>query len=72
MNKNTIEGRRGGKSWHNTAKSTGSVAEVNGAVVSGSNVSLPGEALAWRQARESAETVVTSNEPGTDCGPRKL
>jgi len=28
MNKNTIEGRRGGKSWHNTAKSTGSVAEV--------------------------------------------
>ena len=43
MNKNTIEGRRGGTSWHNTAKSTGSVVEVNSAVVSGSNAFLPGE-----------------------------
>ena len=33
MDKNRIEGRHGGTSWHNTAKSTGSVVEVNGAVV---------------------------------------
>jgi len=64
MNKNIIEGRRDGTSWHNTAKSSGSVVEVNGAVVSGSNAFLPGEILAGRPSRKSAEIVVMSNKPG--------
>ena len=37
MNKNAIKGRRGGTSWHNTAKPSGSALEVNGAAVPGSN-----------------------------------
>jgi len=64
MNKNAIEGRRDGTSWHNTAKSKGSVVEVNGAVVSRSNVFLPGEILLPRGGRKSAEIVVVSNKPG--------
>ena len=44
MNKNRIKGRRDTMSWHNTAKSLGSCAEVNAAVVQGSIVFLPGEA----------------------------
>jgi hypothetical protein len=32
MNKNLIRGRRGGTSWHNTAKSRHSAPQVNGAV----------------------------------------
>ena len=44
MYKNRIKGRRGVVSWHNTAKPTGSHAEVNAAVAQGSIVSLPGEA----------------------------
>jgi hypothetical protein len=64
MNKNTIEGRRDGKSWHDTAKSIGSVAEVNGALVSRSNAFLPGEILTGRPARKSAEIVVVSSKPG--------
>jgi len=64
MNKNTIEGRRDGKSWHDTAKSPGSVVEVNGAVVSRSNAFLPGEILAGRPVGKSAEVVVVSSKPG--------
>ena len=64
MNKNTIEGRRGGKSWHDTAKSQGSAVEVNGAVVSRSNAFLPGEILPLRGRRKSAEIVVVSSKPG--------
>jgi len=71
MNKNIIEGRRDGTSWHNTAKSTGSVVEVNGAVVSRSNAFLPGEILAGQPAGESAEAVVMSSEPGVVRGPCK-
>ena len=44
MDKNRIKGRRIMMSWHNTAKSFGSCAEVNTAVVQGSIVFLPGEA----------------------------
>lgn len=64
MNKNIIEGRRDGTSWHNTAKSNGSVVEVNGAVASESNAFLPGEVLAGRPVRKSAEVIVMRNEPG--------
>jgi hypothetical protein len=71
MNKNIIEGRRDGTSWHNTAKSEGSVVEVNGAVVSESNAFLPGDTLARKLVRESAEAIVMSNEPGTVDGPCK-
>jgi len=34
-------------SWHNTAKSFGSCAEVNAVVAQGSTVFLPGEASMW-------------------------
>ena len=64
MNNNHIKGRRDGTSWHNTAKSCGSVVEVNVAVVQGSNAFLPGEILAVHPARKSAEAVVVDNEPG--------
>ena len=64
MNKNHIEGRYDGTSWHNTAKSIGSVVEVNVAVVQGSNAFLPGEILLPRGGRKSAETIVVSNKPG--------
>jgi hypothetical protein len=64
MNKNIIEGRRDGTSWHSTAKSNGSVVEVNGAVVSRSSAFLPGEILAGRPAGKSAEIVVVSSKPG--------
>ena len=64
MNKNHIEGRYDGTSWHNTAKSKGSVVEVNVAVVQGSNAFLPGEILPPRGGRKSAEAVVANNKPG--------
>ena len=64
MNKNHIKGRHDGASWHDTAKPKGSVVEVNVAVVQGSNAFLPGEILAGRLARKSAEAVVVDNEPG--------
>ena len=64
MNNNHIKGRRDGTSWHNTAESSGSVVEVNVAVVRGSNAFLPGEILAVYAARKSAEAVVVDNEPG--------
>ena len=43
MNKNLIRGRRGGMSWHNTAKFRRSAAEVNEAVGWRRTVFLPGE-----------------------------
>ena len=43
MNKNLIRGRRGGKSWHNTAKFRRSATEVNEAVGWRRTVFLPGE-----------------------------
>ena len=65
MNKNLIEGRHDGMSWHNTAKSTGEVVEVNQAVVRGRTVFLPGEVCAVRAVQKSAEVIVTRHEPGT-------
>ena len=61
MNKNLIEGRRDGVSWHNTAKPTGEVVEVNQAVVRGRTVFLPGEASAVRAGEESAEVIVVAH-----------
>ena len=45
MNKNLIQGRCDGVSWHNTAKPVGEVVEVNQAAVRGRSVFLPGAAV---------------------------
>jgi hypothetical protein len=71
MNKNHIEGRYDGTSWHSTAKSTGSVVEVNVAVVQGSNAFLPGEIPCRKWHGKSAEVVVADDKPGV-MDPRKL
>ena len=64
MNKNLIEGRRDGVSWHNTAKPTGEVVEVNQAVVRGRTVFLPGEVWGVRALQKSAEVIVVRDKPG--------
>jgi len=56
MNKNCIRGRRGGESWHNTAKPCGLVAEVNAAVVRRRTAFLPGE-ISTARGRESGSAV---------------
>lgn len=69
MDKNCIEGRCDGMSWHNTAKSSGSVVAVNAAVVPGSNASLPGEIPnVQRHAGKSAEAIVATSEPEARWG----
>lgn len=65
MNKNRIEGRRAGTSWHHTAKSSGLGAEVNAAVARGSNAFLPGEVPRRKCRGKSAEAIVPSSEPDT-------
>jgi hypothetical protein len=55
MNKNLIQGRRDGVSWHNTAKPSGEVDPVNQAAVRGRTVLLPGEVCAVRAGQKSAE-----------------
>ena len=64
MNKNLIKGRRDGVSWHNTANSTGEVAEVNQAVVRGRTASLPGEISGVRAPEKSAEVIVVGKRAG--------
>ena len=64
MNKNLIEGRHDGMSWHNTAKSTGEVVEVNQAVVRGRTVFLPGEVSLLRGREKSAEVIVIGKRAG--------
>lgn len=64
MNKNLIEGRRDGASWHNTAKPTGEVVEVNQAVVRGRTVFLPGEVSPVRAGEKSAEVIVFGERAG--------
>ena len=71
MDKNRIKGRHDGMSWHNTAKSTGLVVEVNAAVVQGSNAFLPGEILLFSDCRKSAEAIVVFNKPGAFAGSWK-
>ena len=58
MNKNLIQGRRDGASWHNAAKPTGEVVEVNQAAVRGRTVFLPGEISPVRAGEKSAEVIV--------------
>ncbi len=65
MNKNRIEGRRAGTSWHHTAKSSGLGAGVNAAVARGSNAFLPGEVPRRKCRGKSAEAIVPSSEPDT-------
>ena len=64
MNKNLIQGRRDGASWHNTAKPAGEVVEVNQAVVRGRTVFLPGEASPVRAGEESAAVIVVGKRAG--------
>jgi len=69
MNKNLIEGRRDGVSWHNTAKPAGEVAPVNQAAVRGRTVFLPGEVLMLRGVKKSAEVIVVTCRPGAERRP---
>jgi hypothetical protein len=71
MNKNTIKGRRGKASWHNTAKPQVQAVEVNGAIVSRSNAFLPGEIPRRKCRGKSAEAIVVANEPGVGKYPHK-
>ena len=64
MNKNLIQGRRDGVSWHNTAKPVGEVVEVNQAAVWGRTVLLPGEISALRGVEKSAEVIVVGKRAG--------
>ena len=64
MNKNLIEGRRDGASWHNTAKPAGEVVEVNQAIVRGRTVFLPREISALRGVEKSAEVIVVGKRAG--------
>ena len=69
MNKNLIQGRYDGASWHNTAKPTGEVVEVNQAVVRGRTVFLPGEISTVRAGEKSAEVLVVRDKPGAAKRP---
>jgi hypothetical protein len=64
MNKNLIKGRRDGVSWHNTAKPTGEVVEVNQAIVRGRTAFLPGEVSGVRAPEKSAEVIVVGKRAG--------
>ena len=64
MNKNLIQGRYDGVSWHNTAKPTGEVVEVNQAIVRGRTVFLPGEVSHVRAGEKSAEVIVVGDKAG--------
>ena len=69
MNKNLIEGRCDGASWHNTAKPIGEVVEVNQAAVRGRTVFLPGEIWGVRALQKSAEVIVVRDKPGSAKRP---
>ena len=69
MNKNLIEGRCDGASWHHPAKPTGEVVEVNQAVVRGRTVFFPGEVSPVRAGEKSAEVIVVGDKPGAGRCP---
>lgn len=71
MDKNRIEGRPGEASWHNTAKPSDAVREVNAAVARRRTAFLPGEAPREESGGESAEVVVPGREPGAGDRPLK-
>ena len=58
MNKKLIRGRRGGRSWHNTAKSRHLATEVNETVGWWRTTFLPGEISSSRGVEKSAEAIV--------------
>ena len=64
MNKNLIQGRCDGASWHNAAKPAGEVVEVNQAVVRGRTVLLPGEISPVRAGEKSVEVIVVGKRAG--------
>ena len=64
MNKKLMRGRRDGKSWHNTAKSRHSVAEVNETVGWWRTTFLPGEISPSRGGEKSAEVIVVGQRAG--------
>lgn len=64
MNKNLIQGRHDGVSWHNIAKPAGEVAPVNQAAVRGRTVLLPGEVWSVRAHQKSAEAIVVGKRAG--------
>ena len=87
MNKNLIRGRRGGMSWHNTAKFLRSAAEVNETVGWRRTVFLPGEICparrpaqagsappsnGWSDRAEVSRGHITCSEPGAERCPLKL
>ena len=59
MNKNHIQGRPGLVSWHNTAKPFDLARQVNGAIVRGRTVFLPGEICSVRAGQKSAEVILS-------------
>ena len=69
MNKNRISRptRCDEVAQHNEV--AGSVAEVNAAVVPGSNAFLPGETPTRQLGGESAEAVVVDSKPGAERCP---
>ena len=67
MNKNLIRGRRGGTSWHNTAKFRHSAPQVNEAVGRRRFQFLSGEISSWGSPFEkSAEVIVVAAKPGAE------
>ena len=64
MYKNLMRGRRDGRSWHNTAKSHHSEAEVNEAVGCRRITFLPGEISSSRDEEKSAEVIVIEQRAG--------
>ena len=68
MDKNRIKGRSRCDELAQHNEVAGSVAEVNAAVVLGSNALLPGETPTGQPGGESAEAIVLSSEPGTPPG----
>ena len=71
MDKNRIEGRPGEASWHNTAKPSDPVREVNAAVVRRRTAFLPGEIPTGQPEGKSAEAIVPGREPGAGDRPLK-
>jgi hypothetical protein len=59
MDKNPIQGRPGLVSWHNTAKPFDLARQVNGAIVRGKTVFLPGEICRVRAGQKSAEVILS-------------
>ena len=71
MDKNRIQGRARCGEWAQHHEAAGPVAEVNAAVVPGSNALLPGEIPRRKCLGKSADAIVPSGEPGAERRPCK-